>query len=1009
MAPLHATGQLLPTAGRSAAPCGASAAGCTLGRAAAVAWPSPAPWTQPKLKASRSSTRHATSKAIAAGEEGSISQAQVDDLSGVISKAMLVPGVPDWVKLGVVKNGISQVAGAINDGRLPPEVSAQVVGAMSGGLVSERLAGQVADAIAPHVDLPLLNEEQEREMIQNIVAGMIVQKEESNILAEAVKGTAKFAAVQGRGIMSAIVELRTPESRRALATRINAEVDMPVLNEEQEQQILNMAIDALGNAVINKVPAEALQAAVNAGDGAAVEEFLTAILVQELNIPFVGDDKKREIARNVVDTWFAQVDQDELKREEAEAQQRSQQEAAERAKVLGQAQRLGNQVQDVAMSGGSLFGGFVKDLMGSNAVSQAADQLKKLSQGGDDAGKAPEKKVGAKEKTPVAKAPSTLASLAAAGGSGRGGGRRGGGAGGGGRDGGRSPRRQPDDEGKNEGAPLQLLQSVGARALFVAALLAMVLSVALRSASRRATRPTRRKVDFKPVLPSRRSASLAGVVALAILAVYCVVALLRWLFASEPQEVAAEAAPITDAVRTGAEILSKAVPSVEVSSWTSAVVEEARDFKKAMGATLAAFVEKAARSLDVKMLAAMALAALMVLLAILLPHPHVQRRPAASHRAAVAATSRNLGDIGKAPSELSFTSKTSAGTSSLLSAMQPGARRAIVAADTMSVQLRGQLSAWLKSGGTDRELALAAEAAALFSVFLAREAVASESQRTRVALAVCPFDTLSLIFTQQRATGAGASRWQGKQPSVRKTAEWSRLKEWFDTSNGAGLLLRPTGDVYSVFAEPPVLVGSGDPWECLASGTAGVVVVVCERPLRPEESGRISMHSSQGQWASPEIAQQAPTPQAAAQKLSVPKVELPSAFAVPALTDRAASSAATAPQAPPPAARPAPTSMDVPSNLRLPDPKSNRLFSRRDSFGLRYAPPPRDDATTVAEEVPRDSDTSVARLLFEPTRRAGSKEAPAAARRSPGQDPESLQRRYGPPSRSSQDEARPAA
>lgn len=419
-----------------------------------------------------------------------------------------------------------------------------------------------------------------------------------------------------------------------------------------------------------------------------------------------------------------------------------------------------------------------------------------------------------------------------------------------------------------------------------------------------------RKLRFHPSLLPQRPSNLSRWSAASLLGVCCVLAMLRCAVTSE-QAAAALAAVAAASDGSSAGGASEA-PTPPVEKFSS----------KRFWCTLA-------------------VAACVIIMACVVPVPRQQRgRPAATQRAPPEPASRDLKPTARSDTEQMSrsSSKSTIGMGSISEAPPPSSKpRAIVAAEAMSVQLRGQLSSWLKGGGCDRELALAAEAAALFSVLLAREAVASESQR-KVAFAICPFDTLSVVFATHRTATAQAARWQGKVSSVRKTAEWSRLKDWFDSGAGMGLLLKPSGDVYATFANAPEpRPPSRDPWSSLAPATTGVVVVVCERPLLADESGRISVYSASRQWSSPEILQQAMEPQAPEKELTVQKVALPSAFAKPALMAEP-SDAATAP-----GASSAPTatagSLSVPATLKLPGHSSQRLF-RRQSFPLRFAAPP---------------------------------------------------------------------
>eukprot|EP00931_Biecheleriopsis_adriatica_P076816 TRINITY_DN50488_c0_g1_i1.p1 TRINITY_DN50488_c0_g1~~TRINITY_DN50488_c0_g1_i1.p1 ORF type:complete len:465 (-),score=101.09 TRINITY_DN50488_c0_g1_i1:240-1634(-) len=262
-----------------------------------------------------------------------ITDDQVADMSGVLSRVMLIPGMPDFVKLGIVKSGMEQVATAMNSDALSPELRSQVKGALGDGLLSKELASKIAKVIAPAIDIPLLNEEQEEALIMNLVSAMLVQREEENLIAYAMKGTytasAKFAYTKGRDVLTLAAPFRSAESRKALVQKLNRDFDIPLLSEEQEARIIEACVNALGDLVMSKIPSGALEAAVTSGQEEEVEKFLMTLLADEIKVPFTSAAQRRDMAGQVVRGWLGTVDKEKLQAEELEAQRA----AAEQAKI----------------------------------------------------------------------------------------------------------------------------------------------------------------------------------------------------------------------------------------------------------------------------------------------------------------------------------------------------------------------------------------------------------------------------------------------------------------------------------------------------------------------------------------------------------------------------------------------------------------------------------------------------------------------------------------------------
>jgi len=195
-----------------------------------------------------------------------LTEQQIADLSGVLSRVMFIPGVPDFVKLNIVKSGMGQVAAALNSDALSPGMKAQVKNAFGDGMLSKELGANIAKLIAPQINIPLLGKEQKEAVVANIVSFLLVQREEENFIYFAIKGTyegtAKLAYTTGRGVIDMLAPFRSPESRKELATKLNRDIDLPFIGEDDEQIVIQAVVDTLGGLLVSKIPAGALEAAV---------------------------------------------------------------------------------------------------------------------------------------------------------------------------------------------------------------------------------------------------------------------------------------------------------------------------------------------------------------------------------------------------------------------------------------------------------------------------------------------------------------------------------------------------------------------------------------------------------------------------------------------------------------------------------------------------------------------------------------------------------------------------
>jgi len=119
-----------------------------------------------------------------------------------------------------------------------------------------------------------------------------------------VAGTAgAFVAVAGTSIGSA-GSLLDADGRKRIATRLNEQVDLPLLNEEQEQVLFEKFVDAVVQPLEKLIPEDMRShlKAASAAELEALKQHLTETLLEKLpGLPFLDKEKERQMLRVVVD------------------------------------------------------------------------------------------------------------------------------------------------------------------------------------------------------------------------------------------------------------------------------------------------------------------------------------------------------------------------------------------------------------------------------------------------------------------------------------------------------------------------------------------------------------------------------------------------------------------------------------------------------------------------------------------------------------------------------------
>ena len=176
----------------------------------------------------------------------------------------------------------------------------------------EDLADQVASELCEKsvVDLPMLDKEQELELLQQVmrVIFQVVTTDEEE------RRNAWIATNMNKGR-----DLLThAKSRRQLAQAINEMVDIPLLNEGQEEDILLKAVDACAETLQKLLPNNLLESLVNESSHGLAE--MKELLIQKVNakVDLIGFDEAQEEAiivsmvDTLIDTYIHNTDAEYL-------------------------------------------------------------------------------------------------------------------------------------------------------------------------------------------------------------------------------------------------------------------------------------------------------------------------------------------------------------------------------------------------------------------------------------------------------------------------------------------------------------------------------------------------------------------------------------------------------------------------------------------------------------------------------------------------------------------------
>ena len=163
----------------------------------------------------------------------------------------------------------------------------------------ERLSSQIATELNDQIDLPVLNEDQEFVIFEAIGRSLMA------VLTVPDEIEADPKQVVDMAVETAQELLEGKEGRCKLAEALNARLDFPILNEEGEQDLLERALDACSDRLVEVLPRELVEALKGeSGDGLEkTKEFVVASLNRKVDIIGLTEDQERQLIKIMVDFW----------------------------------------------------------------------------------------------------------------------------------------------------------------------------------------------------------------------------------------------------------------------------------------------------------------------------------------------------------------------------------------------------------------------------------------------------------------------------------------------------------------------------------------------------------------------------------------------------------------------------------------------------------------------------------------------------------------------------------
>ncbi|KAK3247440.1 hypothetical protein CYMTET_43060 [Cymbomonas tetramitiformis] len=227
---------------------------------------------------------------------GILTEEQVAVISEKADALLDIPLLPSGLKAVLLMQAVKTVSLQL-DRRLTHEQRQRVQALDVGAVPPEDFVEELVVTLRGAIDIPILDQPMEDEVLRVVLKAMLAdQSVSSQVASSAAKST-----------ISAFRALKDPRSREALVARLNKAVDLPLLDEEQEQALFNKVVDIICIAIDAVIPASwmtVLQSSSKA-ELDAFSEYLVQHLQKKLEpVRLLSAEQTHLIARFVVDAFL---------------------------------------------------------------------------------------------------------------------------------------------------------------------------------------------------------------------------------------------------------------------------------------------------------------------------------------------------------------------------------------------------------------------------------------------------------------------------------------------------------------------------------------------------------------------------------------------------------------------------------------------------------------------------------------------------------------------------------
>eukprot|EP00545_Synedropsis_sp_CCMP1620_P012093 CAMPEP_0119014742 /NCGR_PEP_ID=MMETSP1176-20130426/10341_1 /TAXON_ID=265551 /ORGANISM="Synedropsis recta cf, Strain CCMP1620" /LENGTH=346 /DNA_ID=CAMNT_0006967979 /DNA_START=39 /DNA_END=1079 /DNA_ORIENTATION=- len=223
-----------------------------------------------------------------------------EQIAADVTRAVNLPFVPSPVVAYILKQSIRKISTDLSKDTmerlqevLQTEATSSTLDDLSKDEINS-LADQVAKELNLSIDAPMLDEEQEflvLQQIMRVVFSVITTNDKE-----------KHKAFIKTNISASKDLLSSPESRKTLVAAINKAVDVPILDETQEATLIGAAVEASSDLVRSLLPPDLIETLKGETPESIgkMKEYVIASANEKLDIAGLSEDQERMLLEAMV-------------------------------------------------------------------------------------------------------------------------------------------------------------------------------------------------------------------------------------------------------------------------------------------------------------------------------------------------------------------------------------------------------------------------------------------------------------------------------------------------------------------------------------------------------------------------------------------------------------------------------------------------------------------------------------------------------------------------------------